>query len=194
MKKTAFVLALALLLTFCLGGCGDKPENAIGKHHVEIHVENYGVIKVELDGDSAPITVQNFLDLANAGFYDGLTFHRVISGFMVQGGCPLGNGTGGSGKELVGEFSSNGYSYNKIKHERGVISMARANAANSGSSQFFIMHADAAYLNNQYAAFGHVTSGMEVVDAICANTPVQDTNGTVLPEDQPVITKVVVID
>ena len=164
-----------------------------GIHHAEIQVEDYGTIKVELDADTAPITVTNFVNLANEGFYDGLTFHRIISGFMIQGGDPNGDGTGGAEETITGEFSSNGVE-NDISHERGVISMARAQDPDSASSQFFIMHQDTTSLDGEYAAFGHVTEGMEVVDAICEDTPVQDGNGTVLPEDQPVITSIEVTD
>ena len=135
---------------------------------VRIEMQDGGVIELELDRESAPITVENFVSLAKAGFYDGLTFHRIIAGFMIQGGDPVGNGTGGSGKNIKGEFAVNGVA-NKISHVRGVISMARARDYNSASSQFFIMHADGKYLDGQYAAFGHVTSGMDVVDRI-ANT------------------------
>ena len=149
--------------------------------------------KTKLYADTAPITVTNFVNLVNQGFYDGLTFHRIISGFMIQGGDPLGNGTGGSENKIKGEFSANGVD-NPLKHTRGVLSMARSSAYNSASSQFFIMHADAPHLDGQYAAFGKVLSGMEVVDAICQNTPVTDSNGTVAKENQPVITSIRMID
>ena len=164
-----------------------------GLHHVTIDVQDYGTISLELDADTAPISVTNFINLANEGFYDGLTFHRIISGFMIQGGDPNGNGTGGSEKTIKGEFSANGVE-NDISHVRGTISMARANDPDSASSQFFIVHEDSTFLDGQYAAFGHVTDGMDVVDAICENTPVQDNNGTVKADDQPVITSVTVID
>lgn len=164
-----------------------------GLHHVTITVKDYGTIELELDAEAAPITVQNFLDLAGQGFYDGLTFHRIISGFMIQGGDPLGNGTGGSDKEIVGEFSDNGYE-NNISHKRGVISMARSMDPNSASSQFFIVHADADFLDGQYAGFGHVTSGMEVVDKICEDARPIDNNGTIPKDKQPVIESVKVID
>ncbi len=171
----------------------DTSNSLKGKHLVEITVENYGVIKLELDADTAPITVTNFVKLANEGFYDGLTFHRIIDGFMIQGGDPDGNGTGGSDEEIVGEFAANGYE-NDISHVRGVISMARSNKPNSASSQFFIVHEDSPHLDGNYAAFGHVLSGIEVVDAICENTPVQDSNGTVSAADQPKITSVRVLE
>lgn len=134
---------------------------------IVITMENGGIIKAELDAAAAPITVQNFLDLAKSGFYDGLTFHRVIPGFMIQGGCPEGNGTGGPGHYIKGEFLANGVN-NPIKHTRGVLSMARSGNPDSAGSQFFIMHADAPHLDGQYAAFGHVTEGIEVVDEITA--------------------------
>ena len=204
MKRTLIIL-LAVLLALTTAGCGSsgKSENtsspaaesvpAGGIHHAEITVKDYGTIELELDAEAAPITVQNFLDLAGQGFYDGLTFHRIISGFMIQGGDPLGNGTGGSDKEIVGEFSENGYE-NNISHKRGVISMARSMDPNSASSQFFIVHADADFLDGQYAGFGHVTSGMEVVDKICEDARPIDNNGTIPKDKQPVIESVKVID
>ena len=164
-----------------------------GKHHVEITVKDKGVIAVELDADTAPITVTNFVELANSGFYDGLTFHRIIEGFMIQGGDPKGNGTGGSDKNIKGEFAANGVK-NDISHERGVISMARSSAYDSASSQFFIMHKTSTHLDGQYAAFGHVTSGMDIVDDLAENTPVSDSDGTVLKANQPVIESIKVID
>ncbi len=164
-----------------------------GKHHVEIAVKDKGVIAVELDADTAPITVTNFVELANSGFYDGLTFHRIIEGFMIQGGDPKGNGTGGSDKNIKGEFAANGIK-NDISHERGVISMARSSAYDSASSQFFIMHKTSTHLDGQYAAFGHVTSGMDIVDDLAENTPVSDSDGTVLKANQPVIESIKVID
>lgn len=135
--------------------------------NAEIEMENGKVIKLELYPDVAPITVANFEKLVNDGFYNGLTFHRVISGFMIQGGCPLGNGTGNSGTHIKGEFLANGV-VNELKHTRGVLSMARAMDKNSASSQFFIMHEDAPHLDGQYAAFGKVVEGMDAVDEIAA--------------------------
>ena len=134
---------------------------------VVIEMETGGVIELELYPESAPKTVANFLKLVGEGFYDGLIFHRVIPGFMIQGGDPQGNGMGGSDTNIVGEFRANGFD-NPIKHKRGVISMARAYNPNSASSQFFIMHADAPHLDGQYAAFGKVVSGIEVVDEIAS--------------------------
>lgn len=166
---------------------------ATGIHHVAIEVEGHGTIEATLNANVAPITVSNFCHLAKDGFYDGLTFHRIIDGFMVQGGDPNGDGTGGAERTIKGEFSANGVK-NDIPHVRGTISMARANDPDSGSSQFFIMQADNANLNGNYAAFGTVTSGMDVVDALCKEVPVEDGNGTVAPENQPRIAHVEVID
>ncbi|MBQ8600516.1 MAG: peptidylprolyl isomerase [Clostridia bacterium] len=134
---------------------------------IEIKIKDSGTIKLELYPDKAPKTVANFEKLVKEGFYDGLTFHRVISGFMIQGGDPLGNGMGGSDKNIPGEFAANGFN-NPIRHERGVISMARAQDPNSASSQFFIMHADGFFLDGNYAAFGKVVEGIEEVDKIAA--------------------------
>lgn len=135
---------------------------------VTIEMENGGKIEIELYPEFAPETVENFKNLVKEGFYDGLTFHRVIPGFMIQGGDPLGNGMGGSEKKIKGEFKNNGFAKNTLKHERGVISMARSFDPNSASSQFFIMHANAPHLDGSYAAFGKVVSGMEVVDEIAS--------------------------
>ena len=135
---------------------------------VVIEMDNGGIIRIEVDEKAAPITAANFLKLVKEGFYDGLTFHRVISGFMVQGGDPTGTGTGGSKDTIKGEFASNGYN-NPLKHTRGVISMARTMDPNSASSQFFIMHADAPHLDGQYATFGKVVEGMGVIDQIAAS-------------------------
>ena len=134
---------------------------------VIIEMEGGSTIKLELDRSAAPRTVENFENLVKRGFYDGLTFHRIIPGFMIQGGDPLGNGMGGAEENIVGEFKANGYD-NPIKHTRGVISMARAYDPNSASSQFFIMHADAPHLDGSYAAFGRVVEGMETVDEIAS--------------------------
>ena len=132
---------------------------------VTIEMENGGIIRAELYPDIAPNSVNNFLSLVKSGFYDGLIFHRVIPGFMIQGGCPKGNGMGNPGYCIPGEFAGNGFT-NDLKHARGVLSMARAGDPNSAGSQFFLMHADAPHLDGQYAAFGKVTEGLDVVDAI----------------------------
>ncbi len=185
---------MSLSFTACSNSGNDvKKEYLTGLHHVEMDVQNYGTIALELSADAAPIAVTNFVNLANEGFYNGLTFHRIISGFMIQGGDPDGNGTGGSGTTIKGEFSANNVE-NPISHTRGTISMARSQSYDSASSQFFIVHEDSLFLDGDYAAFGYVTEGMEVVDLICANTPVIDGNGTVSSENQPVITEIRVID
>lgn len=191
--KKFFAIALVLaLLVGVLAACG-KDEGASGKHHVEIDIRDYGTVAVELDADSAPITVANFLKLSKSGFYDGLTFHRIINGFMMQGGDPEGTGMGGSDEKIKGEFTANGVQ-NRLSPTRGAISMARSNAYDSASSQFFIVHQDSTFLDGQYACFGYVTSGMDIVDAICEGTPVTDGNGTVKDGCQPVIETIRVID
>lgn len=216
-KKIISTVLCGLLAVTMLAGCGnnteadttaeeqvteeteeasnsqENTENLTGKVNAEIDIKDYGVIKLELDADIAPITVTNFVNLAKSGFYDGLTFHRIISGFMIQGGDPLGNGTGGSEETIKGEFSTNGVE-NSISHVRGTISMARSMENDSASSQFFIVHEDSTFLDGQYAAFGTVTEGIEVVDAICEAVAVEDDNGTVLTENQPVINSVKIIE
>lgn len=161
-----------------------------GYYDCEIKIKNYGSIKLKLDANTAPITVSNFVGLANDGFYNGLTFHRIIKGFMIQGGDPNGDGTGGSKDTIKGEFSSNGVD-NPLKHTRGVISMARSQSNDSASSQFFIMHEDAPSLDGEYAAFGCAYSGMEIVDKICNDVKTEDSNGTVLKKNQPVIESII---
>lgn len=212
---------MAALLSLCLTGCGDTRENAdkstakttkkesfaekkdadtsnsqylTGKHHAEIVIAEYGKLELELDADVAPITVTNFVNLVKKGFYNGLTFHRVMSGFMIQGGDPNGDGTGGSEETIKGEFKSNGIE-NTMSHKRGVISMARTqNDPDSASSQFFIVQADSDFLDGDYAAFGKVTAGMDIVDKICQSVQPIDNNGTVPADQQPKITAIKVID
>ena len=192
------------MLTGCTGSGGNSANNTqtsagdtiqylSGKVNIEIQVASYGTIEATLDADAAPITVTNFVNLAKSGFYDGLTFHRIISGFMIQGGDPKHNGTGGADTKIKGEFAKNGVE-NTISHKRGTISMARSSSYDSASSQFFIMHEDRTNLDGQYAAFGTVTSGMDVVDAICNSVKPLDDNGTVPYEKQPVITTIKVLD
>ncbi len=173
----------------------DKEEDGLlsGLHHVEITIQDKGVISVELDADSAPITVTNFVNLAKSGFYDGLTFHRIMNGFMMQGGDPLGDGTGGSDQNIKGEFAANGVE-NPLSHTRGAISMARAMQNDSASSQFFIVHQDSTGLDGQYACFGYVTDGMDIVDDICENTTGGDANGIIPVENRPIIESIKVID
>jgi peptidyl-prolyl cis-trans isomerase B (cyclophilin B) len=209
--KITGVLMLMMVMVLTMAGCGGSSEEApaeepaeteqaeepaaepIGIHHAEIVIKDFGTVKVELDGDKAPITVQNFMDLANAGFYDGLTFHRIMEGFMIQGGDPNGDGTGGSDKNIKGEFAANGVN-NDISHKKGVISMARAQDPDSASSQFFIVQEDSEFLDGQYAAFGHVTEGMEFVDIIAKEAKPVDDNGTIPKEEQPVIETIRIID
>lgn len=164
-----------------------------GIHHVEITIKDYGTIVLELDADTAPVTVENFINLAEEGFYDGLTFHRIIEGFMIQGGDPAQSGSGKTAETIPGEFASNGYD-NDISHKAGVISMARAQDPNSASSQFFITVADSEFLDGEYAAFGHVTKGLDVAEKIAKDAKPIDENGTIPFEAQPVIEKVVVLD
>lgn len=187
MKKIGYLL-IVVLTCFLITGCSSDGDDKMlsGKINAEINIKDYEVIKLELDADSAPITVTNFVNLVNDKFYDGLTFHRIIDGFMIQGGDPLGNGTGGSEKTIKGEFKNNGVE-NNISHTRGTISMARSQANDSASSQFFIVQSDSTFLDGSYAGFGHVTSGMEIVDKICKDTKTEDDNGTVKKENQPVI-------
>ena len=194
--KKLFKFGMVMLLAISLVGCGgdndskDKKDDLLsGNHHAVIDVKDYGVIKVELNADEAPITVTNFVKLAKDGFYDGLTFHRIINGFMIQGGDPEGNGTGGSDETIKGEFSANGVD-NVLKHTRGAISMARSQDYDSASSQFFIMHETNDSLDGQYAVFGYVYEGMDVVDKIATSVPVTDNNGTVEAQNQPVINSI----
>ena len=208
MKRKIGIAAAIILALFVVTGCQKQEETPkkseqkkteaseellSGTHHAEIQVKDYGTITVELDADTAPITVTNFVNLAKDGFYDNLTFHRIMDGFMIQGGDPNGDGTGGADQTIKGEFSSNGVE-NEISHTRGTISMARAQDPDSASSQFFIVQEDSYYLDGNYAAFGHVTSGMEIVDQICKDVPVEDDNGTVKAENQPVIEKITITD
>ncbi len=197
MKKICLSLMLAALMLagIMLTGCSRKEESSadIGELGetvmVQIEMENGGIIKLELSPEAAPITVENFVKLAKSGFYDGLIFHRVIKDFMIQGGDPEGTGMGGAKDKIKGEFAVNGWQ-NPISHKRGVISMARSRAYDSASSQFFICHADSTYLDGQYAAFGYVTEGMEVVDEIAGVA----TDKNDRPREDVVIKSITVID
>lgn len=189
-----FLLLAALVsVLFVFPACGDKPDTST--HRVAIEVQDFGTIELELYPTKAPITVANFEKLVREGFYDGLTFHRIVKDFMIQGGDPKGDGSGGSDKTIKGEFSQNGFTRNDIKHERGVISMARSSSNDSASSQFFIVHKDSFSLDGNYAAFGRVTSGMDVVDAI-ANVKVKDNGSgeTSTPVKLVVITRMYMIE
>ena len=207
MKKIILMLAAFVLL---LTGCGTKqtartaqsaqtaaaPQSAEPfqkLRHAEITVKDYGTIKLELDEGTAPITVANFIKLANDGFYNGLTFHRIMDGFMIQGGDPDGNGTGGAKDKIKGEFAKNGVN-NPISHVKGVISMARSNNPDSASSQFFITVADSTLLDGSYAAFGRVTEGMEIAEQIAKDAKPVDNNGTIPPDQQPVIESIAITD
>ena len=193
------VLAVLFVGFILLGAAGvfeKKPptsaEDLDPTHYATIDIQDYGTVKVALDAHYAPQTVENFVKLAEEGFYNGLTFHRIMEGFMMQGGCPDGNGTGGSGQNIPGEFAENGFD-NPLEHTRGAISMARAEEPNSASSQFFIVHEDnQPSLDGKYAAFGYVTEGMDVVDAVCAEAEPTDGNGTILSAEQPVINSITI--
>ena len=182
------ICALSLLAALALGeeAALAAEDRMADVRYIRITVQGYGDLYAELYPEIAPITVENFMKLVGEHFYDGLTFHRIITGFMIQGGDPQGNGTGGISEQIKGEFSSNGVD-NPLSHTRGVLSMARSSLPDSASSQFFIMHADSNYLDGNYAAFGNTLAGLWIVDKICQATPVQDSNGTVLKEDQPII-------
>ena len=192
MKRTISVILSLTLILLCFYSCGAKG-GLKGTHHVEMIIRDYGTVKIELDGDEAPLTVENFVDLCNKGFYDGLTFHRYVKDFVLQGGDPEGTGLGGCESSVEGEFSANGIK-NTIKHKRGVISMARNQFDyNSASSQFFIClrNSCSTDLDGQYAAFGKITEGMEIIDKICESVPESDC----IPADQqPVIETIKVID
>ncbi len=204
MKKTLCILLSGILL-LGLSACG--LQDGFGRNadlmpagepfqtlrHAEITVRDYGTIRLELDEGTTPITVANFITLAQGGFYDGLTFHRIMDGFMIQGGDPKGNGTGGSGERIKGEFLNNGVN-NPISHVKGVISMARASDPDSASSQFFITVADATFLDGSYAAFGRVVEGMEIAEQIARDARPVDGNGTIPAAEQPGIESIVITD
>lgn len=193
MKKWMKVF-FVLLTVVSLVGCSSskttektkKTKTLKGNYQVEIKIKDYGTIYAEIDADTAPITVTNFVNLCKNHFYDGLTFHRIIKDFMIQGGDPNGDGTGGSEETIKGEFSNNGVE-NPLKHTRGALSMARSQDNDSASSQFFIVQKTASHLDGQYAVFGYVYEGMDIVDKICDDVQVEDNNGTVAKENQPVI-------
>ena len=188
------ILVCALCLTFV--SCGEDEYS----QYAHIEIEGYGTVVVGLDESQAPITVANFVKLANEGFYNGLTFHRIIEGFMMQGGCPNGDGTGDAGEEIKGEFTNNGVN-NTISHKRGVISMARGGNQyydylfyNTGSCQFFIVHEDSTFLDGNYAAFGCVVEGMDIVDEICTSAKPVDGNGSIAKANQPKIVSITITE
>ncbi len=222
MKKGLYLISTLMLGALLLSGCSTnaqgketsketsaptettmeqstEEESAIettvitGKPKIEIEIKDYGTIKLELDAEQAPITVTNFVNLVNDGFYDGLTFHRIMKDFMMQGGDPLGTGMGGSKETIKGEFTKNGVD-NKLSNTRGAIAMARSQDMNSASSQFFIVHQDSLFLDGDYAVFGYVTEGMDVVDAVCNNAKPVDNNGSISSADQPVIVSIKVVE
>lgn len=193
MNKKGLIITLGIVLFIVIScyltGKNTKVETDYlkGKYNIEIKIKDYGTIDATLDADNTPITVTNFIDLVKSGYYNGLKFHRIINGFMMQGG------EGESKKTIKGEFSSNGIE-NKISHVRGTISMARSSDPDSASTQFFIVQSDSTYLDGNYAAFGTVTKGMDVVDKVCEFAIVEDDNGTISEENQPIIEYIKVID
>ena len=204
-KKIVYLIILSLLSVALLAGCGNnKNKNnpnynsknyLSGTHYALMEIKDFGKVYMELYADIAPATVTNFVNLVNEGFYNGLTFHRIIEGFMMQGGDPKGDGTGGSTYTVPGEFYFNGFETNTISHLRGALSMARGDSDNdSASSQFFIMHQDYNDLDGYYAAFGRVISGLNVIDDVCSSVKAEDDNGTVLSENQPVILSITMIE
>ena len=195
MKKVLKIL-LCISLVFLCSSCLNKEEdNHIYDKKIKVNIEmrDYGTINIELYPDVAPITVDHFIKLVKDGFYDGLTFHRVVSGFMIQGGDPTGTGNGGITDMIKGEFSLNGVE-NPLKHERGVVSMARGETYDSASCQFFIVHKTDPTLDGRYAAFGRVINGMDIVDRICNETKIENSYGSVSIENQPVINKIYVVE
>ncbi len=193
-------LAFSLLLCLLFGLCGcesglpyEKEEKLYGNHTAIMTIRDFGEVKLTLYGDIAPVTVANFVKLVKKGFYDGLTFHRAIDGFMIQGGDPNGDGTGNSATRIYGEFESNGFK-NDLKHKKGVISMARMRDYNSATCQFFIMLDDNSQLDGEYAAFGEITEGMDVIDAVMASIKTVGSNGEISPKDQPIIEKIEIVE
>lgn len=172
-------------------GTAPLPDGVNASYIADIKIKDYGTITVALDATAAPKTVENFVKLVKSGFYDGLTFHRIMQGFMMQGGDPTATGSGGSGENIVGEFPANGYN-NTLSHTRGAISMARAEDYNSASSQFFIVQDDSTFLDGNYAAFGYVIEGLDVVDKVCDSAQPLDNNGTIAADAQPVITSITI--
>ena len=195
MKKICLLLIFVLSVSLMFA-CSKNQDSGLAEesYKIEIEIENYGTITAVLDAKTAPITVENFINNVKSGFYNGLTFHRIIKGFMMQGGDQNGDGINNEGTPTIkGEFAYNGVE-NNISHTRGTLSMARSADYDSASTQFFIMHEDYTSLDNQYAAFGRVVKGIEVVDAICNNSITEDNNGTVLERNRPVIKEIRIVE
>lgn len=195
MKKT-ILLFLMIILVVITASCAKKEDAGLSaeSYTIEIEIENYGTITAVLDAKTAPITVENFIGYVKEGYYNGLTFHRIIEGFMMQGGDKNGNGANDEGTPTIkGEFAFNNVP-NNISHTRGTLSMARSNSYNSASTQFFIMHQDYTSLDGQYAAFGRVTKGMDIVDEICETAVVVDNNGSVPEGYRPVIKEIRIVE
>ena len=195
-KLTAFLLFICFL--FCLCGCEsglpyEKDEKLYGTHIAVMTIKDFGEVKLELYGDIAPVTVANFVKLIKQGFYNGLTFHRAIEGYMIQGGDPNGDGTGNTATRIYGEFKSNGFE-NKLSHTKGVLSMARSRDYNSATCQFFIMVGDETRLDGDYAAFGKVIEGIDIIESVMASIKTNDPNGLISPEKQPIIEKIEMIE
>ena len=193
-KTIILICILAVVVCIAATACTLMPRrHAVAAedatYYADIAIQDYGTVTVALYQEAAPMTVENFVSLAESGFYDGLTFHRIMEGFMMQGGN--GEPAGRSAETITGEFDANGIE-NDLSHTRGAISMARASDFNSASSQFFIVHKDSTFLDGQYAAFGYVTEGMDIVDAICEGAEPVDDNGTIPAEEQPVITSILI--
>ncbi len=198
MRIKLFAFLISICLLFCLCGCEnglpyEKNEKLYGTHTAIMTVKDFGEVKLELYGDIAPVTVANFVRLINEGFYDGLTFHRAIEGYMLQGGDPNGDGTGNTAPRIYGEFKNNGFE-NTLSHTKGVLSMARSRDYNSASCQFFIMVGDETRLDGDYAAFGKVIEGMDIIESVMASIKTNDSDGLISPEKQPIIEKIVMVE
>lgn len=198
MKIKALVIAVTLCILATLCGCQsntqyEKDVKLYGTHTAIMTIKDYGEVTIELYGDIAPVTVANFVNLVKRGFYNGLTFHRAIEGYMLQGGDPKGDGTGNSTTKIFGEFKSNGFE-NSLSHKRGVLSMARARNKNSASCQFFIMVCDETRLDGDYAAFGKVTKGMDIIDSIMTTVKNSDPNGMLSSDKQPIIERIEMLE
>ena len=193
MKRTICIVLAVLMLLAALTGCGGSKKAWTGKHTVEVVIKDYGTVTLDIDADTAPITASNFLNLAKKGFYNNLTVYRAIDGFAIYCGDPNKNGTGTSGETITGEFNSNGYN-NPLSNVRGAVGMARGINKNSASCQFYILQNDVTYLDGEFAVFGSVISGMEIVDRIASTAQVTGSDGHITVDNQPVISSVKVVD